>query len=232
MPAVRYCTPKIVIKQGDSLPAMQTPKRWTQTWNKAWPPSRAARFFRAAWTGTAFTIFVCAGCADHSTGNGTENGRLEIDPAMAWRNDQLVIDTGVQFDPTPRMREALESGVDLQLEVITRASRRLGPVAIAKTERRHPITIRFLPLTEQWQMEFADRELNFPRLWLLLDALQQQRGYATGFSREQARDGQWQVQARARFNREALPPPMHLPSLLSPQWRLAGAWHTWQLDAS
>jgi len=130
------------------------------------------------------------------------------------------------------MREALARGVDLQLEVVTRVSRHWGPVALIEIERRHPLTIRFLPLTEQWQLEIRRRQLNFPRLWLLLDALQDQRSYLTGLTRRQAMEGAWQVQARTRFNREALPPPMHLPSLISPQWRLAGAWHTWQIDAS
>ncbi|MFO7763736.1 MAG: DUF4390 domain-containing protein [Wenzhouxiangellaceae bacterium] len=155
-----------------------------------------------------------------------------MEPRMTWRERVLEIDAGIRFEPTPRMREALESGVDLQLEVITRISRHRGPIALIESERRHPVTIRFLPLTEQWQLEFEDRQTNFPRLWLLLDTLQEERSYATGLTREQTRAGDWQIQARTRFNREALPPPMHLPSLISPQWRLAGAWHTWQIEAS
>lgn len=130
------------------------------------------------------------------------------------------------------MREALERGVDLQLEVVTRVSHHLGPIAIVDIERRHPITMRFLPLTEQWQMDINDQQTNFPRLWLLLDALDEQHSYPTGLTRERLDEQTWQVQARIRFNREALPPPMHLPSLFSSQWRLSGDWHTWQIDAS
>lgn len=151
---------------------------------------------------------------------------------MTWREGALEIEAGIRFEPTPRMREALESGVDLQLEVITRVSRHRGPIALVESERRYPVTIRFLPLTEQWQLAFGDRQLNFPRLWLLLDTLEEDRSYATGLTREQSHKGDWQIQARTRFNREALPPPMHLPSLISPQWRLTGAWHTWQIEAS
>lgn len=180
----------------------------------------------------AFTIFVCAGCTDQGPDRNATDGRLEIEPRMLWRGESLEIDTGVAFDPSAIMREALESGVDLHLEIITRVSRRMGPIALMEEERRHPIAIRFLPLTEQWQLERESVQTNFPRLWLLLDALEQPRGYATGLTRERAREDAWQVQARARFNREALPPPMHLPSLVSPDWRLAGPWHTWQIDAS
>jgi len=173
---------------------------------------------------------VCAGCSDG--GGNTADGRLEIDPSMVWRGEALDIDAGVAFDPTAIMREALESGVDLELEIVTRVSRKMGPIALIEEERRHPITIRFLPLTEQWQLEIDAIQSNFPRLWLLLDALQQGRSYSTGLTRERTRGNSWQVQARARFNREALPSPMHLPSLVSSDWRLAGTWHTWQIDAS
>lgn len=151
---------------------------------------------------------------------------------MSWRGESLEIDAGVAFDPTAIMREALESGVDLQLDLVTRVSRRMGPIALLEEERHHPITIRFLPLTEQWQLEVETIQTNFPRLWLLLDALEQARAFPTGLTRNKARGDVWQVQARVRFNREALPSPMHLPSLVSSDWRLAGAWHTWHIDAS
>ena len=219
-----------MIKQEISSPAMPMRNYMTPTWKMRWRPIRVTRFFRAVSTGTAFIIFACAGCSD---GGGTSaDGRLEIDPGMVWRGDALEIDAGVTFDPSSIMREALESGVDLQLEIITRASRRLGPIALIEEERHHPLTIRFLPLTEQWQLEIDGIRSNFPRLWLLLDALQQARSYTTGLTRDRTRGEAWQVQARARFNWEALPSPMHLPSLVSPDWRLAGAWHTWQIDPS
>lgn len=181
---------------------------------------------------TVFTICVCAGCADQGAARSAVDGRLEIDPSLVWRGETLEIDAGVVFEPTSIMREALESGVDLQLEVITRASRRMGPIALVEEERHHALTIRFLPLTEQWQLEVESVRINFPRLWLLLDALEQERSYATGLTRKRAAGDAWQVQARARFNREALPSPMHLPSLVSTDWRLSGPWHTWQIDAS
>lgn len=177
----------------------------------------------------AFTIFVCAGCVEQ--GNSS-SGRLEIDPSPVWLADTLQIDAGVVLELSEIMREALESGVDLQFEIITRVSRHTGPIAWIEKEHRHPITIRFLPLTEQWQLEIDTVQSSFPRLWLLLDALRQHRGYATGLTREHTRNHAWQVRARARFNREALPSPMHLPSLISSDWRLASRWHTWQIDAS
>jgi len=99
-------------------------------------------------------------------------------------------------------------------------------------KRRDPMRIRFLPLTEQWQLETGDGEQTFPRRWLLLDALAQERAFETGLTRERAASRRWQIQVRAEFNRTELPPPMHLPSLFSRQWRMASRWQTWRIDPS
>jgi hypothetical protein len=172
-------------------------------------------------------MLSCAGCSSDPA-----DGELRLAPDTGWASGELIITSPIRFQPTPPMREALARGVDLQIAVVTRISRRLGPVAWQVERRRHPVRIRFLPLTEQWAVETADRRETFPRLWLLLDALDRPQAFATGFTRAQAGDADWQVQVRATFDRSALPSPMHLPSLLSSQWRLSSPWHTWRIDAS
>lgn len=126
------------------------------------------------------------------------------------------------------MREALGSGVDLRLDVITRVERKVGPLRLPHEKQLHPVEIRFLPLTEQWQLSIDGTQRAFPRLWLLLDALAEPHAFGTGLTRAQLARGKWQVRARVRFNREALPAPIHLPALFSPEWRLAGRWHAWR----
>jgi hypothetical protein len=172
-------------------------------------------------------MLLCAGC-----GGEPADGGLFLEPTAEWRNGELEIVSPLRIEPTPPMREALARGVDLEFDVVTRVSRRLGFFAWLVEQRHHPVRIRFLPLTEQWELDAAGRRETFPRLWLLLDALEQPRRFGTGFVRDRADRGEWQVQVRARFDRTALPSPMHLPSLLSPQWRLASPWHTWRLGAS
>ncbi|MDT8408291.1 MAG: DUF4390 domain-containing protein [Wenzhouxiangellaceae bacterium] len=176
----------------------------------------------------AFITCVCAGCGDA----GNPEAALSLDPVIEWNDDRLVIETGIEFQPSEAMREALERGVDLELQVLTRVSRRIGPIAHLSEKRSWPIGIHFLPLTEQWQLSLAGYRQTYPRLWLLLDALAEPQVYEPGFSRDFQQRGAWQVQIRVVFNRNALPPPMHLPSLFLRQWRLAEPWHTWQFDRS
>jgi len=160
------------------------------------------------------------------------DGHLSLDPAAVWQEGELTIESGIDFEPTAPMREALERGVDIQLKLTIRVSRRLGPMAWLAERRQTTARIRFLPLTEQWQLETEDVEQNYPRLWLLLEALSRPRDYPTGLRRESLRDDSWQVQIRVAVDRSALPAPMHLPSLFSPDWQLGGTWHTWQFDPS
>ncbi len=175
-----------------------------------------------------FITLCCAGC-------GTEpetGGRLEMHPELLWQEDRLIIRSGIAFEPSSEMREALTRGVHLRLEVATRISRRLGPIALETETRRYPIEISYLPLTEEWQIDANDQTELHPRLWLLLDALAAVRSFDTGLKSKMLDGHGWQVQIRVRFDRDVLPPPMHLPALLSPQWRLRSPWHTWQFEAS
>lgn len=143
-----------------------------------------------------------------------------------------MITTGVDFVPSEPMVDALENGVDLRIDVVTRVSRRFGPIAWMTDKQRYPMRIRFLPLTEQWELERSDGKETFPRRWLLLEALGQPRSFETGLTREQSDPGRWQVQVRAEFNGTELPPPMHLPSLFSPDWRMKSPWATWRIETS
>lgn len=170
-------------------------------------------------------MLACAGCA-----SDPERGDLSLDPVLERIDGEVRVVTGIAFEPTPAMLEALESGVDLHLDLVARVSRRFGPIALPRGKRTHPVTLRFLPLTEQWQLTMGEDQETFPRLWLLLDRLEQPRSYATGLSPGPA--GHWQVRVRASFDRGALPSPMHLPSLFSDDWRLSSRWHTWRIDRS
>ncbi|MGK7296680.1 MAG: DUF4390 domain-containing protein [Candidatus Wenzhouxiangella sp. M2_3B_020] len=172
-------------------------------------------------------MLACAGC-----GSEAVRGDLSLDPVLERTYGGIRVTTGIAFEPTPAMLEALESGVDLRVDLVTRVSRRFGPVALPREKRTHPITLRFLPLTEQWQLTMGEDQQTFPRLWLLLDRLEQPRPYSTGLSLDRAGQAHWQVQVRASFNRGALPSPMHLPSLFSDDWRLSSRLHTWQINPS
>lgn len=174
------------------------------------------------------TILFCVGCRPAEP----DAGRLALDPAARWSGDRLLIDTGIDFLPSPAVREALEHGVDLQLDVEIRLARRHGPIAREIDRRATPLRIRYLPLTEQWQLEEKGGTRIFPRFWLLREALAETRSFDTGITRPQADERPLQLQVRARINRDVLPAPMHLPTLFSSQWHLGEQWHAWHFGPS
>lgn len=176
---------------------------------------------------TAFTILCCAGCRTTPA-----DGELALDPTVRWSGDELLIETGIRFEPTPAIREALEHGVDLQIDLDVRLARRFGPVGHEIETRTRAIRIRYLPLLEQWQIEEQATTQTFPRFWLLREALAEPRILQTGLTRSAIEDRPLQIQVRARVNRDALPPPMHLPTLFSAQWHPGGQWHAWHFDPS
>ena len=173
------------------------------------------------------TILFCAGCRPTAP-----ESELALDPAVRWVGDRLVVDTGITFRPGPAVREALEHGVELQIDVELRLGRRYGPVAHELETRIHSLRIRYLPLLEQWQVEEGAATRTFPRLWLLRDALAEPRQLPTGLTRSATEQRPLQLQVRARINRDALPPPMHLPTLFSAEWHPGGTWHTWHFGPS
>ena len=176
----------------------------------------------------ASTILFCAGCRPADP----DVGRLVLDPAARWSEDRLLIDTGIDFLPSPAVREALEHGVDLQLDVEIRLARRHGPIAREIGRRSTPLRIRYLPLTEQWQLEENDETQIFPRFWLLREALAEPRSFDSGITRSQADEQPLQLQVRARINRDELPAPRHLPTLFSSEWHLGEPWHAWHFGPS
>lgn len=165
-------------------------------------------------------MLAFAGCNSPSPSG---SARLVLDGDLSARGGQLWLDGRINFEPSNEIRTALQSGVDVALRVEIRQRNALGPISWTRVTQTHPVRIGYLPLTEQWWLERSGQRRLFARLWLLLDALAQPEAYATGLTAE---TDPATIRARVRLDRSALPPPMHLPALLSPAWRLASP--TWQ----
>ncbi len=143
-----------------------------------------------------------------------------------------MLESGIRFQPSVEMAEALARGVDLALKLEIRARRRFGPLHLTLRRSDHPITMSFLPLTEQWQLSIDDETEQFPRNWLMLDALTEPRRWSTPLEKSDLRHDQWQLHARIRLDLDSLPPAMLLPALLSAQWRLKSREYSWQIQDS
>jgi len=177
----------------------------------------------------AFITLASAGCKPAANTSGT----LQLSAQPAWEDDRVMIESAIDFQPSLEMAEALARGVDLGLRLEIRARRRFGPLHLTRVRVDHLITLSFLPLTEQWQITTEQRSEQFPRRWLMLEALNEPRRWAVaGLDRAGIAQGDWQLQARVRIDLDTLPPAMHLPALFSTQWRLASQEHSWQLRDS
>lgn len=177
---------------------------------------------------TAFITLASAGCSP----TPGQPGRLALDPTLEWQADRLTLVTGIRFEPGAAMREALERGVALEIELTVQRQRRLGPIWLPAGRNVRSFRIRSLPLTRQWLLETDAGTSRYARLWLLLEALSRAQRYATGLERADLARADWRIQAAARFDRSALPAPMHLPTLFSSQWRLASPTFRWPIEAS
>lgn len=155
---------------------------------------------------------------------------MSLDARPVWEGEDLIIEAAINFQPAAEMTEALARGIDLGLRLEIRAQRRWGPLAVTHRRIDHPVTLSFLPLTEQWQITIDDHTEQFPRRWLMLESLAEPRRWDTGLARTDFQRGNWQLRARARIDLDTLPPAMHLPALFSMQWRLSSPESTWPIQ--
>lgn len=136
-----------------------------------------------------------------------------------------AIDARLRLEPSAQLLAALDRGVPLvlRIEIDARGARRLDAV------RR--IELRYLPLAQRYA--WTDLETGgtrtFARRSLLLAALDRVR---------LPLDADWaDLPAGTRctlsvaLDIDALPPPLRLPALFSPRWRLDLPEHAWTAGA-
>lgn len=148
-------------------------------------------------------------------GGAIEGARIDAGEAPA-------IDARLRLTPSPDLLEALDRGVPLVLRLELGAQ---GAGARLHAVRR--VELRFLPLARRyaWTDLDAGTTRTFARRSLLLAALDRVR---------LPLDPAWSgLPAGTRctlavaLDVDALPPPLRLPALFSPRWRLSLPEHTW-----
>ena len=155
-----------------------------------------------------------------------------IDPQPQWQAEVLGLYTGIDFNPGPRLLEALNHGVTLHIRVAIDVSRPWELLTPDERTRNHRFEIRYLPLVRHYELTDlkTDEQRSFPRLSMVLDALAQPQWLDTRISREDFDERSWRMQARVDIDRTRLPSPMRLPVWFDPHWRLAEPWQRWSLE--
>lgn len=144
--------------------------------------------------------------------------------------------TGIEFEPSPAMLDALHNGVAITLSIQTRAATgRLWLPGLDRL-RKHRLEISYLPLSRHYHVTYLREgdQWSFPRLSMLIDDLRQRRDWEVKISPEELAEDDWRVQARVELDRSRLPSPMRLPAWFDPQWRIFSRWREWstaELDA-
>ncbi|GIX32380.1 MAG: hypothetical protein KatS3mg125_0336 [Lysobacterales bacterium] len=112
------------------------------------------------------------------------------------------------LEPSPPIRAALEHGIPLTIEWS------LEPARGQRLVRR--LRLQRSPLLRRYVLEEEGQSggRSFQHLNALLAAVEQQE-FVLGPAEESP------LGLRVRLVREALPPPLQLPALLDPEWRLA-----------
>ncbi len=178
---------------------------------------------------TVFIILACVACTPDENG---EWGISLIQPAPLWIDDELMVNAGVEWAPSPAVLEALEHGVGVPIRVTTRVSRHHRWFATMDRDRNHRFEVRYLPLVRSYQLtELKTGQVDsYPRMGMLVDALRQRRNWHTGLTRAEAVERDWQVEIRAELDRTRLPSPMRLPVWFDDQWRAVSPWQGWLVD--
>ena len=181
------------------------------------------------WILTVSIISLCVACTPDED---IEWDITLINPKPLWEGDELMVNAGVDWAPSPAVLEALEHGIGVPIRVTTRVSRHHRWFATEDRDRNHRFEVRYLPLVRSYQLTElkTDQVDSYPRMGMLVDALRQPRNWHTGLTRSEVAERDWQVEIRAELDRTRLPSPMRLPVWFNDQWRAASKWHGWRID--
>ncbi len=119
---------------------------------------------------------------------------------------------------------AVRNGVPLVLELDVEV-RDGANLTLVATEQQQ-FEIRYLPMSEHWQLETPDRAAprTYPRLRHVLAELSELRLTLDAIP---LAPGDYELRTRIRLDLASLPAPMQLPSLVNRTWRHDSDWTQW-----
>ncbi|WP_191621309.1 DUF4390 domain-containing protein [Marinihelvus fidelis] len=169
-------------------------------------------------------LLLCA-CERAPVEHGFEIRNATLRPAR----DDLRVDLQLNIELSHAARRALWRGVTL--EILVNSELRQADSRDLVTAARDHWTLRYLPLSEQFQLTGPGQDdvQTFPRLRHALRATGKlDYRLPTG----ELRAGDYQFRVRARLDRSALPAPIQLPALLFRRWHHDSGWTQWPLKTS
>ena len=174
-------------------------------------------------TALLFVFLALTACTTNQPGGTFEV--LQVD--AEWNNGRLAMRYRQQLNLSPEARTALDHSVPLTvvLDLVLRDSS--SRVRVGSREVSYEI--RYLPLSERYQVSGPDGERvdSFPRL---RHALAKLADLDVSMQTGAIPAGDYELLTRTRLDRNAMPPPMRLPALLSAKWHHDSDWSSWPLS--
>jgi hypothetical protein len=158
---------------------------------------------------------------------GSAAGAFAVDEVQAsWTNGRMDVRYRQNLKLSPEAQTALVHGVSLTVE--TDMILRVAETKTRVARHRSRYQIRFLPLSEHYELSGEDNGevRTFPRLRHALAAISSSRA---SFETGALPAGEYELLVRTYLDKQAMPPPMRLPTLFSSRWRHESNWTTWPL---
>ncbi len=169
----------------------------------------------------ASLLLLLGGCTQDRTDAKFRIEGVSASAAANGVNLRFDLDLGLSYEA----RRALRNGVPLTIELITELRREGDRAELSSSATEYEI--RYLPLSDHFELIREGQVSNYPRLRHLLAEIARNRITLEAGGLE---PGPYEVVARCRLNKQKLPPPMRLPALISARWRHDSGWTTWPVQ--
>jgi hypothetical protein len=178
------------------------------------------------WHGAAvllLILFAVGACSPHQPEGSFEVLQVDAD----WNDGRLAMRFQQQLKLSPEARNALDHSVPLT--VVLDLVLRDDSSRVRIDSRQLSYEIRYLPLSERYQVSGPDGQsvASYPRL---RHALAKLAKLDVSIQTGAIPAGEYVLLARTRLDRNAMPPPMRLPSLFSADWKHDSDWSSWPVS--
>lgn len=143
-----------------------------------------------------------------------------------------LLDAKLRYQLSDPVKEALENGVVLTIELEVQVLRRrswMWDDTVANVSQRYEL--QFHPLTGQYVVKnlAGGTQQSYPRLASALSAMGVVRGLPVLHKAMLRRDEEYTIRIRSHLDIESLPTPLRPLAYISPAWWLDSSWYSWPL---
>lgn len=176
---------------------------------------------------------AAAAAAPPDAGEGAAEAGIHIEQAgTALVDDVHYLDADMEVTLSRPIVEALERGIPVQFVLdiaVVRERPYLWDETVATLEQRYELDFHTLTRSYIVRNLNIGTQLAFPSRHAALEHLGHVAELPVIDANLLEEDGSYTGRMRARVDINALPVPLRVRALVSPEWRLNSGWHEWRL---